>query len=364
MNKFAFIIHPIEIADIYRKYPLLEKLPPNLLEKSFRYLPAMKVSQIEGIKSPHGEIAGYFIACTLTTRQLLTLPEETAIKKILEAVKLAEKLGAQIVGLGAMTSVVGDGGIIVAQNSNIPVTTGNSYTVASAVEASYRAARLMDIDLDSASVAVLGATGSIGSVVARLMAKRCKYLMLLARNKDRLLKLSRTIMYEDGVAVEVSSEPKKLLKKADIIVSVTSSMDTIIDPDDLKPGAVICDVARPRDVSTSVQRARKDVLVIEGGVIKIPGPVNFNFNFGFPPGLAYACMAETMLLTLEERWESFSIGRELSIAGVNEIKKIAEKHNFKLAGLRSFERALTDEQISKTKQEALKVINNEYNIIG
>ena len=30
MNKFAFIIHPIELADIYRKFPLMSKLPDNL----------------------------------------------------------------------------------------------------------------------------------------------------------------------------------------------------------------------------------------------------------------------------------------------------------------------------------------------
>ncbi|MFZ5942665.1 MAG: shikimate dehydrogenase [Bacillota bacterium] len=364
MNKFAFIIHPIEVADIYRKFPLLEKLPANLVEKSFKYLPPMKVSHIEGVKSPHNEVEGYFIACPLTTRQLLTLPTEVSIKKIIESVKVAEKLGAQIVGLGAMTSVVGDAGITVSQNSNIPVTTGNSYTVASALEAAVRGAGLMNIDIKEANVAVLGATGSIGSVAASIIAKECKYLMLLARDKGRLTKLARNIMYESGIAVEVSSEPQKVLKKADIIISVTSSMDTVIDPDILKPGAVVCDVARPRDVSLTVEKTRKDVLVIEGGVIKVPGKVNFNFNFGFPKGLAYACMAETMILALENRWESFSLGRDLSIEGVKEIKALADKHDFRLAGLRSFEKTLTSEKILQIKESARKKVAGGYSIVG
>jgi len=352
MNKFAFIIHPIEVKDFYRKFPLLEKLPANLVEKTFRYIPPFKVSHIEGVQSKWGEVEGYFIVCPLTTKQMLTLPETVSLKKIIEAVNLAEKLGAQIVGLGAMTSVIGDAGITVAQNSNIPVTTGNSYTVASAIEAAINAANLMDIDINSANVAVFGATGSIGSVVARLMAKKCKYLTLLARNNDKLSKLARRIIYESGVAVEISNTSKNLLKKADIIITVTSAMDTVINPDDLKPGAVVCDVARPRDVSVSVQKARKDVLVIEGGVIKVPGPANFNFNFGFPEGLAFACMAETMILALEGRWESFSLGRDLSLEGVEEIKSLAEKHGFKLAGMRSFERAISQEYIYSIKKEA------------
>jgi predicted amino acid dehydrogenase len=71
-------------------------------------------------------------------------------------------------------------------------------------------------------------------------------------------------------------------------------------------------VARPRDVSREVVEKRDDVLVIEGGVIAVPGPVNFNFNFGFPDKTAYACMSETMLMALEGSYEPFTLGRDLT----------------------------------------------------
>lgn len=355
MNKFAFIIHPIELADIYRKFPLMSKLPDNFVERVFKFVPPVKISKIEGVRSIEGpEVEGYFIACPLTTNQLLTLPEEVSLKKIIASVKTAEQLGAQIVGLGAMTSVVGDAGVTVAKNSNIPVTTGNTYTVASAIEGTLEAAALMDIDITSANVVILGATGSIGSVAARMLAKRCKYLTLLARSKDKLTQLARRILYESGIAVQVSDDSRNVLRKADIIISVTSASDAVIQPEDLKPGAVVCDVARPRDVSFQVQEARQDVLVVEGGVIKVPGPVNFNFNFGFPPGLAYACMAETIILALEGRFESFSLGRDLSMEKVEEITALAKKHGFKLSGLRSFERAITPEIIREVKRARSK----------
>lgn len=353
MNKFAFIIHPIQLSDIYRKFPFLKRIPDKLIEKSFRYLPPIKISYIEGIKSKWSEIEGYFIACPLTTKQLLNLPTDITIKKIIECVNLAEKLGAQIVGLGAMTSVVGDAGITIAKNVNIPVTTGNSYTVVSAIEGALEGAAIMDMDVAEANVVILGANGSIGNVVAQLMAKRCKFLTLLSRNKNKLSKIARRIMHEHGIAVRISNEPEKILPEADIIISVTSALETVINPEDLKPGAVICDVARPRDVSLRVQKMRKDVLVIEGGVIKVPGSVNFNFNFGFPPGLAYACMAETMILALENKLESFSLGRDLSLEGVLEIKYLAKKHGFQLAGLRSFEKPITPEHIEKVKKNIL-----------
>ena len=114
----------------------------------------------------------------------------------------------------------------------------------------------------------------------------------------------------------------------------------------------MCDVSRPRDVSAQVAEQRKDVLVIDGGVVDVPGPVNFNFDFGFPPGKAYACMAETIALALEGRFESYTLGKEISKAQVKEIEEIADKHGFKLSGFRSFERTLTAQEIEQVRLRA------------
>jgi predicted amino acid dehydrogenase len=84
--------------------------------------------------------------------------------------------------------------------------------------------------------------------------------------------------------------------------------------------------------------------------VDVPGPVNFNFDFGFPPGKAYACMAETIALALEGRFEDYTVGKEISLQHVEEISQIAEKHGFKLSGFRSFESPVTMEQIEKIKQ--------------
>ena len=114
----------------------------------------------------------------------------------------------------------------------------------------------------------------------------------------------------------------------------------------------MCDVARPQRRSVRVVQERNDVLVIEGGVVEVPGDVNFNFNFGFPPKTAYACMSETMMLALEGRYESFTLGKTVSLEQVEEISRLADKHGFKLAGFRSFEKAVTEEQIAAISKNA------------
>jgi predicted amino acid dehydrogenase len=111
-------------------------------------------------------------------------------------------------------------------------------------------------------------------------------------------------------------------------------------------------VARPRDVSRQVVEQRDDILVIEGGMVKVPGHVNFNFDFGFPPGMAFACMAETMTLALEGCYKSYTLGKEITLEQVQTMSTMAARHGFKVSGFRSFERAITDESINQIKQNA------------
>ncbi|WP_026476480.1 shikimate dehydrogenase [Alkaliphilus transvaalensis] len=346
MDKFAFLIHPIEIDDVYRKYKLLKYLPEKVVEKIIELIPPSYVSHITNVKSESGEVEGWFIAVPLTSKQMMTLPEEKVIGKIIKAGKIAEKLGAKIIGLGAFTSVVGDAGITVAKNLNISVTTGNTYTVAAAFDATKEACRRLGKKFSDCEIAVVGANGSIGNICGQLAAREASKINLVGRDVIKLDQLKRSLMksYPDLV-VDATTSIKKGLDNADIIITVTSSIEDVIKSEYIKRGAIVCDVARPRDVSKAVQEKRRDVLVIEGGVIKVPDGVNFNFNFGFPEGYSYACMAETMILALEGKFENYSIGREIEINKVDEIRQLATKHGFTLAGLRSFERVINEKHI-------------------
>jgi len=318
--------------------------------------PPVYLSEISGITSlsTGKEILGWLIACPLTPAHFLELPEKQVYRKIIQTGRLAERLGAKILGLGAYTSVVGDAGITIAQALDIPVTTGDSYTVAIAVQAVREAANAMDIRLQHASAAVVGATGAIGRICAELLAGEVAELHLIGRHLDTLQQLrERLEEAHPGRRLTVSTD-MSALRETEVILTVTSAMHSVVEPQHLRPGCVVCDVARPRDVSARVAALRDDVLVIDGGMVDVPGPVDFHFNFGFPPRKAYACMAETMALTLEGRFEDYTLGKQLSRSRVDEIQEIATRHGFRLSGFRSFERPVTAEQIEQIKQNARK----------
>ncbi len=349
LTRFAFIIHPLTVRDAARKYPIARLFPESWIAAFLRRKRPFVTNAVTGVKSITGATTeGMFLACPLTPKMMTEeMPLEQVYDEICECTEIAAREGAKLIGLGAFTSVVGDGGLTIAKRSPIAVTTGNSYTVATAIEGALKAADMVGIVTEEATLAVVGATGSIGRTCTKVLAPRFRRCFVVGRDAERTEALANEVGGEAATDVEV-------LRQADVVISVTSSDSAIVQPEHLKTGSIVCDVARPRDVSVRVAKERPDVLVIEGGVVKVPGTPDFGLNFGFPPGTAYACMSETMMLALEDRPESYTLGKDVSVEQVQEMIGLARKHGFELAGFRSFERAVDGATIERVRRARAK----------
>lgn len=345
MHRFGFLVHPLYAKQAARKYPVARFLPDFVIERLMRGMSPQVVGTTSTIRARDGsETSGVFVGVPLTPHMMTGgAPLEACYAKIAEAAELAASEGAEIVGLGAYTSVVGDGGVTVAERSRVPITTGNSYTVATAIEGTLEALRLVGGDPGTSVLAVVGATGSIGKTCATIMAPLFNRTILIGRDQER------TEAAAAGIERATATTDPAAIQEADCVVTVTSS-GNVVQPALLRPGAVVCDVARPRDVSVEVSKSRKDVLVIEGGVVEVPGKPDLGFSFGFPPGTAYACMCETMMLALEGKLESFTLGKEVEVAKVEETRRMAGRLGFRLAGFRSFEEPVTQESIAAVQR--------------
>lgn len=327
-------------------------MPEFMIERAMMKIRPKVASEITGIVSKTGaKTEGIFVGCAMTPHMFNTMPLEYSYDLITQCTEVARAEGCEVIGLGAFTAVVGDAGITVAERSKIAVTTGNSYTVATAIEGTLKACHLVGINTQDSVLAVIGATGSIGKTCARVLAPDFARTIVIGRDPERTQAIC------DELPRATASTHVEDIKQADVIVTVTSSDAAIVEPQHLKLGAIICDVSRPRDVSKKVVQERPDVLVIEGGVVKVPGKPVFNFDFGFPDGTAYACMCETMMLALENRPESYTLGKDVSIEQVNEMQALADKHGFCLEGFRAFEKAVDQTSIERTRSARLQTIS-------
>ncbi len=343
--------------------------PPVFLdavEKVVAYAPPWVYSKVTGIKSPTGaEAEGWLITVGGTPKQMLAHSPEFTYKRLLQAARMAKRMGAQIMGLGAFTKVVGDAGVTVAKKADIPITTGNSYSASGALWAGADAVRRMGlIKIEpgrkiAAKTMVLGASGAIGSVCCRLLAKAFDEVILAGRNTAKLLALQQSILDETpGVKLKITTKPDRYLSEMDVIVTATSGAGKkILDITKVKPGCVITDVARPLDLSPEDVAKRPDVLVIESGEIELPGNPEMK-NIGLPRKVVYACLAETIVLALEGRYEIFTVGRDIEWKKVREIYKMGLKHGMKLAAISGVNGVFSDEDILKVRDLALDARKN------
>ena len=366
VRRFSFVIHPLSIKEIHNHplYRWTRYLPDALVEWCAAFMPPIFISKVKGIVSPATgqEVEGFLYALSATPRQMLKHNPELTYKRVIGAARLAEKRGAGIIGLGAFTSVVGDAGYTIAERSPIGVTSGNSLTAAAAIEAARTGLMKMGgNDIGQCCVMVVGATGSIGSAVARVVAQETRSIVLISRTRAKLENLKQEILAEYPFAnIRYGTNASEFLPDCDVVISATSAFgERVIDISQCKPGAVICDVARPQDLNEQEASLRPDVLVIDSGEVKLPGNIDVGYDIGLEPGVVFACMAETILLTLEGRFEHFSLGRELEVEKVQEMLQLFKKHGFELAPLRSFNRAVNDEEFLKKRKLADEMLADD-----
>ncbi len=367
IRRFAFVIHPLSQNYIKNAFPIPKATPKFVMDKVetlAAHMPPMVYCKMSNIVSPTGaEAEGWLISVGGTPKEMLSRSPEFTYRRLLQASKMAEKMGAQIMGLGAFTKVVGDAGVTVARRSSLPITTGNSYSASGALWAAADAIRrmgLLTVNKHNKKVAaktmVIGASGSIGSVSARLLAMSFDEVYLAGRTLSKLDELKASILKETPDAkVFTTIDYNELLADMDMIVTSTSGAGKeILDIMRVKPGCVITDVARPLDLPASDVAKRPDVLVIESGEIDLPTKVKGMKSISLPPNVIYACLAETIVLALEGRFEVFTVGRDTEWEKVKEIYKLGLKHGMKLAAISGVNGVFSDEDIAKVVARAKK----------
>jgi predicted amino acid dehydrogenase len=368
INRFAFVIHPLsqEYFKIVKPIEVLSQVSPPIfmdtLEKALAYAPPFVYSKVTGVKSPAGvESEGWLISVGGTPKEIMSRSPEFTYRRLLDAARMAKKLGAQIMGLGAFTKVVGDAGLTVARRAPLPITTGNSYSASGALWAAHDAVLRLGLvpkpnhgDKVKFKAMVVGATGAIGSACARLLAMVAEELYMVSPETAKLLSLKESILKETPDAkLFLASHADKDIADMDMIVTATSGAGKkVLDIMKVKPGCVITDVARPLDLPPDQVAKRPDVLVIESGEIQLPGKVHMK-NIGLPKNVVYACLAETIVLALEGKFENYTVGRNIEWEKVREIYRLGLKHGMKLAAISGVNGPFSDADIAKVRRLAL-----------
>ncbi|BBA78759.1 dehydrogenase-like protein [cyanobacterium endosymbiont of Rhopalodia gibberula] len=281
-------------------------------------------------------IEGKYIESCFLPEMLMNRRIKAAIRKILNAMALAQKSDINITALGGFSSIIFEEFNLKdnKQVRNVELeferfTTGNTHTAYIVCRQLEQASAQLGIDLSRATVAVCGATGDIGSAVCRWLDRKTDVaeLLLIARNQKRL----QTLREELGRGKIVGLE--EALPQADIIVWVASMPKGVeIDPEILKKPAIVIDGGYPKNLGTKIKHP--DVHILKGGIVEHSLDINWKImeivNMDIPSRQMFACFAEGILLEFEGWHTNFSWGRnQITVSKMEQIGQASVKHGFR-----------------------------------
>src|SRR5262249_51096872 len=339
--QYAFLVHSTCVNDVRTTNPSFERLTDDELQRFCAFSSSLApglLMHAPTIRSATGAVAdGVILILPLLPEEMARRGLRQVARDVGRAVDLARSLGVGIVGLGGHTVSYSRRGLAVIGRGPA-ITTGNALTAGAALTATKRAAEARRLALEDASIAVVGARGSVGGLCAKLLARERPRRLVLVGNPEAglaaLLRLEREIR-QQGVAVSATTD-LTALADTDIILTATGAARPVLEDARISRGTIICDVARPPDTPPSL-RARGDITVIDGGRVALPDPT-IRFGVGnlqnLPAGVTLACLAETILMALQGDRCDHGIGDAIDVAEVDQVMARAERHGFRPAELK------------------------------
>ena len=265
---------------------------------------------------------------------------KTATRKVQNAMELAQKRGINITALGGFTSIIFEN-FSLAKFQQIrstllqwdKFTTGNTHTAWVICRQVEQNAPRLGIDLSTAKVAVVGATGDIGSAVCRWMANRTNVgeLLLVARQQQRLESLQQELGGGRILGLDDA------LPQADVVVWVASLPQTLsLDGMALRKPCLMIDGGYPKNLDSKVMA--EHVTVLKGGIVEFARDIGWQMmavaDMANPRRQLFACFAEAMLLEFEGWHTNFSWGRNnITLEAMEQIGAASLRHGFSALGL-------------------------------
>ncbi len=302
--------------------------------------PPQLVEHVE-VVSPDGKsIQGAYIDSCFVPEMLSRF--KTARRKVLNAMELAQKKGINITALGGFTSIIFENFNLLqhqhVRNTMLEwerFTTGNTHTAWVICRQLEINAPAIGIDLKKARVAVVGATGDIGSAVCRWLSKRTGVaeLFLVARQQKPLLDLQVELQGGKILGLE------EALPEADVVVWVASMPRTLeIDASKLKQPCLMIDGGYPKNLDSKLDGS--GVHVLKGGIVEFFTDIGWNMmqlaEMEIPQRQMFACFAEAMLLEFENCHTNFSWGRNnITLEKMDFIGEASVRRGFSTLNLKS-----------------------------
>ena len=372
---YGYIVHYGYPEDLYREHSFLEAMPKALARKwrehSFPIVNEIGFKNFPTFGSrTKKSIKGWVIFIANDTKELLE-NNRLRKKKILQAARLAKTLGAKVIGMGGLIASFAQGGRWLSEQlKGVGFSTGHAYTIGNILEIMDDCVERVGLDIQKATVAVVGAAGSIGSGCVRLLAERSpKSIFLIDLNtfnaRQKLEALDFAVKEKSPRIKTVFSNSLADMKKADIVIVATNSPTSLIASKYLKRGALVIDDSFPKNASRELVKERDDIILLDGGIMRLPFSLDIYFARNMPDLMdapltrvisckeTYGCFAEILVLALYGYKGSYGLGHSDPLLAKDILAK-SRQIGFSLAPPQCFDEAVEEKRFKKASRVIIK----------
>jgi len=353
-KKFGFVSNFKGIETVALVPEMLDGIHANQIlnhqaeiEERLLYSNPIIATRIRGQTETGDDVDGLFAFTTLTANQMLNLPLEIVMTKIKQAVLALANSGCEVIGLGSLTgsALTGNGKRLMkwATEQDILLTSGNAFAAVGTVMTVEKIISQLGLQPRNLTIGILGATGSIGWGVSQDIAIKLgpSHLKLVSKTIGKLEELDDKV--RSYCSTSISTQINDLCD-VDLLIVTTADAGSLVSREMPKSGMIIVDETQPSNVGPEFL-SRKDVLVVDGAFISTPR-IDYGMNMDCPAGMIYACMAQTMMLSLYGIDDHFDLGR-VDYGLFPEVRNMAERYGMGLAPLHSFSKPITKERLDE-----------------
>jgi predicted amino acid dehydrogenase len=341
---FAFVLVPESSAELKQIFDWTSLLPDPMVERFAAYLLPHHLSHMTELSSPatSRRLNGLLFTLGVTPTELIRRDPAFLQKRLVQAATLAERLGAQLLGLDGLPDVIFPAVPSAAKQIKLPLTTGRTLGLVTTLNQAVELQKQLStaVDEHQPHILVTAATTALGQRAAEWLAQRGLPLTLLAQEPDQLIMLKQrleSIRAKNLISISTSATPA--LQKASLVIM--PERQPTVDWRKCAPGAVVCDLTRPFAYPASYWQARPDVTVIHSTAVRLPGQPTLGYDFELFDGAIPAELAEVVLLALAKESEPFGLTAVPALADMQKVDHLFTHHQLALAAARSYQDNIT-----------------------
>jgi len=267
--------------------------------------------------------------------------KEKQINTIKKMIQIGNKLGLSQIGIAGIFASIWEDGEELKNFTDVPITTGKNLIAALVKEYISRCRRVLEKG-DNGTLGVIGYGRNrlSGIFLDTFNAEFGEVLLDGEDQKSREIPNARRETTEN------------IFKKSDMIILTVMGLGLNNYIDMVRPGSVICDLIVPFYLSKEISKTRKDLLAFEGvwsRYAKMEQYVGRNKKRLFKNNIVPACVAELIILSLENKFGEYSLADNINHRNALDMLEMSKRNGFDFFGFKQGMNIYSREDLERIK---------------